>query len=58
MKSITETLEEYKAKICDEYCKYPAMVHEKWLSDELETDKDEYDYLCNHYCVNCPLTDI
>ena len=55
MQTISEELEEIKAKMCDEYCKFPAHVHGMWLRDELETDKDEFEYMQEHYCNVCPL---
>lgn len=53
--TISEVIEGIKAKMCDEYCKFPAVVHEMWLRDELETDKDKFMYLEEHYCNCCLL---
>lgn len=50
---ITKILEEIAEEICDGYCKYPQIVHEKWLKEEIEEDRDEY--LEEHYCDQCPL---
>ena len=57
-KSITEILEETKIDICDNYCKYTALIHEKYIGGEFETDRDADDYLIENYCNNCPLTSI
>lgn len=47
--------EELLAQICRDYCKYPQLVHEKWLRDEIE-DWDRDEYLIEHHCNDCPLT--
>lgn len=53
---IGEILEEISQDICDNYCKYPQVVHEMYLRDEIsENEKD--DFMMEHYCDKCPLTE-
>lgn len=54
---IHETLDEIAHEICDNYCKYPQHVHALWLSGMIEKEEDKTDYLMEHYCNNCPLTE-
>jgi len=53
--TIHEQLEYLGEQICNDYCKYPAIYYERWLSDEYK-DKDQADEaMQNKHCVNCPL---
>ena len=50
MDTITSQIEQIKAQICDDYC--------KWLEIfmEIEQDPDEaYERLLNEKCADCPL---
>lgn len=49
-------IDEIAKDMCDNYCKYPQIVHEKFLQGEVE-ECDKSDYLAEHYCNNCPLTE-
>ena len=51
--AMQEKRENTKSDICDMYCKYPQLVHEQWLREEFEEDRDEY--LIEHHCNDCPL---
>lgn len=52
-KPITRILIEVVDEICDNYCKYPAMM----LSENQEEEADMLeDMLYEQYCANCPLT--
>lgn len=53
--TITEQFESIKQRICDKYCKYPQIVHEQWLKEEIE-DRDEYLY--KTHCESCPLNEL
>lgn len=53
--TITEQIEDVAEIMCNDYCKYPAIYHERWLSDEYK-DSDESDQaMQNEQCNNCPL---
>lgn len=49
------SIEEIKKTMCDDYCKYPQIVHEQWLRGEIE-DWDRDEYLVEKHCNDCPLT--
>lgn len=56
MQTISEIIEEVKTDICDNYCKCPHEVHEKYLRDMItEEEYESGEYLIQNYCNNCPL---
>lgn len=52
-KSLVYEIDDIKSSICDDCCKYPQLVKEMWLKDEIQGDRDEY--MEEHYCDSCPL---
>lgn len=52
-KPLTSQLEDIKADICDNYCKWPHIYSERqvWF----QKYEDSFDALCNEKCANCPL---
>ena len=54
-KTIHQRLDDIAGDICDNYCKYPQVVHEKYLRGEISEACDKSDYLQDYYCNHCPL---
>ena len=53
--TITEQLEDICEKVCTDYCRYPAIYHERLLRDEFKTDDEAMEALGAEICENCPL---
>lgn len=54
--AVHQMIDEIASEICDNYCKYPQEVQNKYLRGEInETEKE--DYMMEHYCNKCPLTE-
>lgn len=53
---VGDLLEEISQDICDNYCKYPQVVHEMYLRDMI-TEDEKQDYMIEHYCNSCPLVE-
>ena len=54
--TVQKMLEEICNEICDNYCKYPQEVQNKYLRGEINENEKE-DYMMEHYCDKCPLTE-
>ena len=52
--TVIEQLEAMRDNFCENYCKYPVEVHQRYLADEINTEDEKLDYLTKHYCNNCP----
>lgn len=53
--TITEQIEDVAERMCKDYCKYPAVYHERLLRDEYEDADKADEAMQNEQCNNCPL---
>ncbi len=53
--TIHEQLESVREKVCTDYCRYPAIYHDRFLRDEFENEDAAMDALGDEICVNCPM---
>lgn len=56
--TIHEQLERVGEIICNDYCKYPAVYHERLLRDEYENADEADEVMQNEICVKCPLMEL
>lgn len=53
--TIREQLEAVCEKVCTDYCRYPAIYHERLLRDEFKNSDEAMDAMGDEICAGCPL---
>lgn len=53
--SISEQLEQVRETMCSDYCKYPMVYHDYYLTDRFETKEQAQEAMEHELCEHCPL---
>lgn len=53
--TISEQLQAIAGKFCDNYCKYPAVYHDYYLTDRFETEEEAAEAMYCEQCSKCPI---
>ena len=61
IQDFSDSMEEVKADICDNYCKWPILVVNEILYDKnghITMSDDEMNQLMEEHCSKCPLNNL